>query len=177
MDTMENDNLTESLREILAGSTAFIGVGNTDRIDDGAGIALARMLSDGGLPHVFEGGTTPERVLHSVTDGDFDTVIFLDAIDAGVQPGSIVMMNSRDIAARYPQVSTHKISLGTLAGIVGNDHGREAYLLGIQPQSVAFKPGAGLSAAIDTTVKLLATRIMEARRLPHSLKRRQVHAV
>ncbi len=174
---MENGNPTEALREIFTGATAFIGVGNVDRTDDGAGVAVARLLIEGGIPHVFEGAATPERMLSPVRDGGFDTVVFLDAVDAGAEAGSIVLMKSGDIVARYPQVSTHKFSLGTLAQILENDRGPEVYLLGIQPQSVAFKPGAGLSAAIDKTVKILATRIMEAMSVSHPSGRRRLHVL
>jgi hydrogenase maturation protease len=177
MVVTEQGNLSETLDEILAGSVGFIGVGNVDRSDDGAGVVIARQLKEGGLSDIFEGATMPERILPAVRSGDYDTVVFLDAVDANVEPGSVVLMNAQDIAARYPQVSTHKISIGTLAHMLQNSNGPEVYLLGIQPETVALEPGAGLSETIDQTVKSIAARIMEIMLNPHPLKRRQMHAL
>jgi hydrogenase maturation protease len=177
MAVTEQGNLSETLHEILAGSVGFIGVGNVDRCDDGAGVVIARLLKEGLLPDIFEGALTPERILPAVQSGAYDTVVFFDAVDAGAQPGSVVLMNARDIATSYPQVSTHKISLGTLAGVLQNTSGPEVYLLGIQPETVALQPGAGLSETVDQTVKSIVARIMEIMLSPHTPKRRQVHAL
>jgi hydrogenase maturation protease len=175
MGTMENGNLTDALREVLAGKVAFIGVGNTDRADDGAGVALARLLQEAGVCHVFEGGLQPERLLPSISDGNYDAVLFIDAVDAGEEAGSIVLMHAPDIKARFPQVSTHKISLGVLAGIIMNNNGPDVYLLGIQPETIALNPEAGLSTAVDKTVNFLVKRITEAVSGPHPLWRSQLH--
>jgi hydrogenase maturation protease len=176
MVTTEQSNLSETLLEILAGSVGFISVGNVDRSDDGAGVVIARQLKDGGLPDIFEGATMPERILPTVRSDDYDTVIFLDAVDAGVEAGSVFLMNARDIAARYPQVSTHKISLGTLAGMLQSNNGPDVYLLGIQPETIALEPGAGLSEPVEKTVNSIVTRIMDIMLSPHPPKRRQLHA-
>ena len=64
---------------------------------------------------VIVAGTTPERFIGRVADEGFDHLIFLDAVEFGGAPGSVVLLNSDEMAARFPQVSTHKISLGLLA--------------------------------------------------------------
>ncbi len=48
----------------------------------------------------------------------FDHLVFLDAVDVGAAPGSVVFLNSQEMAARFPQISTHNISLGLLAKYV-----------------------------------------------------------
>ena len=59
--------------------------------------------------------TTPEHHLARLTDGAYDHVVFLDAVDAGVAPGAVLWLEADDIQARFPQVSTHRLSLGLLA--------------------------------------------------------------
>ena len=39
-------------------------------------------------------------------------------------------------STRYPQISTHKISLGVLAGFVESNGVTKAWLLGVQPESL-----------------------------------------
>ena len=115
--------------------------------------ALARDSSGPELPYtVLNAGTEPERLIGRVADG-FEHVIFLDAVEFGGAPGEVVFLNADQMAARFPQVSTHKISLGLLAKQV-EAHGRtKAWLLGVQPESL--KHGEGLSPAVRTTLGLL----------------------
>ena len=62
--------LFEGLADICTGKTAFVGIGNCDRGDDGAGMALAHALQSRGVAHVFEGGTTPEKLLRDIRQGN-----------------------------------------------------------------------------------------------------------
>jgi len=57
------------------------------------------------------------------------------------------------MAARFPQVSTHKISLGLLARCLEANGRTRAWLLGVQPESL--QPGAGLTPAVQNTLKIL----------------------
>jgi hydrogenase maturation protease len=152
--------LAPALEALCRGATAFVGVGNTDRGDDGAGVALARRLRAHGIAHVFDGAIAPERHLAALRDGSFDTVVFLDAVDAGAEPGSIVLLDASAIAARYPMVSTHKLSLGLLARMTAGEGRPRVWLLGIQPDSIAMRPA--LSAVVENTVSALALQIADA---------------
>ena len=103
--------------------------------------------------HVVVAGTAPERWIGRVADGDFDHVIFLDAVDFGGAAGSVVLLNSHEMAARFPQVSTHKLSLGLLAKQVEANGRTKAWLLGVQPKSL--KAGEELTATARATLELL----------------------
>ena len=67
------------------------------------------------MPDVIVAGTAPDRYVGRVADDGFDHVVFLDAVDFGGAPGSAVFLSANEIAGRFPQISTHKISLGALA--------------------------------------------------------------
>ena len=56
----------------------------------------------------------------------FDHVVFLDAVEFGAAPGSVVFLDSQQITARYPQISTHKISLDVLGHVRRVEWGHES---------------------------------------------------
>jgi hydrogenase 3 maturation protease len=88
-----------------------------------------------------------------VVDGGFDHVIFLDAVEFGGAPGSVVLLDSEEMAARFPQVSTHKLSLGLLARQIETNGQAKAWLLGVQPESL--RQGEQLSPTVKATLQLL----------------------
>ena len=79
--------------------------------------------------------------------------MFLDAVDVGAEPGSTVLLDSRAIATRFPQVSTHRLSLGFLAQCLEQLGVTRVWLLGVQPASL--RPGTGLSPAVDRARAML----------------------
>jgi hydrogenase maturation protease len=146
--------LPELLQSSLRGRVCFIGLGNVDGGDDGFGVRLAQALDRAGVPEVLIGATAPELLAGRCADSGFDHLVFLDAADFGAAPGSVVFLNSREMAARFPQISTHRISLGMLAMYVESGGTTRAWLLAAQPESL--KPAPALSPAIQTTVAVLA---------------------
>jgi hydrogenase maturation protease len=128
------------LQAVLEGRVAVVGVGNPDLGDDGAGLALAQALARRGAADVHVGERTPERWMGRLRQEGFRTVLFLDAVDAGRAPGDVVLLDATGVEARFPQVSTHRISLGSLARLLEADGGVRVLLLGLQPRSLA--PGS-----------------------------------
>ena len=106
-------SLREQLDRTLRGRVCLMGVGNPDYGDDAFGVHLAEALLEAGVPDVIVAGNSPERYLGSAANMKPDQLIFLDTVEFGAAPGSLVLLDSLQIAARYPQISTHKISLGT----------------------------------------------------------------
>jgi len=122
------------------------------------GAATGRHGKDGLYNHGLElgailAGTTPERHLGSVIAGNYDHLVFLDVVEFGAAPGSVVLLNSREMAARFPQVSTHKLSLGLLAKQVEANGRAKVWLLGVQPESLCL--GGELTPAVRATLELL----------------------
>lgn len=152
-------DLRQQLEDVLRGRICVIGVGNTEYGDDACGMYLAARLTAGGIPNVISAGNTPEGYLGPVADSKFDRVLFLDAVDISAAPGSVVLLNSSEMSTRFPQVSTHKISLGLLARWAEENGVGEAWLLGVQPESV--RVGQDLSPTLQTTVDFLADLLLE----------------
>lgn len=129
-----------------------MGLGDVSAGDDGFGVRLAEALRLH-LPHsleVINAGVSPERYLGRLVEKEFDHLIFLDAVDFGGAPGSVALLNSDEMMARFPQVSTHRISLSVLAQYVEYVKKTKALLLGVQPESL--KPGARLTPTVQKTL-------------------------
>ena len=149
--------LREQIQSSLRGRVCFMGLGNVEDGDDGFGVRLAEALASAGAPDVVIGGTAPEQLTGRCADSDFDHLVFLDAADFGAAPGSVVFLNSQEMAARFPQISTHRLSLGMLAKCVEARGMTRAWLLAAQPASL--KPASALSPPIQTTLAILAELI------------------
>jgi hydrogenase maturation protease len=171
-------DLREQLRVCLQGRVCLVGVGNAERGDDGFGVRLAEGLKSERrtlardeatrdsvlrIPHsafaVVLARTTPERHLTHLIDGGFDHVLLLDAVDCGAAPGSVVLLDADAIRARFPQISTHRLSLGLLAQGIEAGARTKVRLLGVQPGSV--QPGLTLSPAVEATIDLLRDLLLD----------------
>jgi len=152
-------DLREQLRQCFQGRVCLMGLGNEDYGDDGFGVRLVEELGTEGLGHVIIAGTEPERFIGQMATQCFDHVIFLDAVEFGGAPGSVVLLGSDEMAARFPQVSTHKLSLGLLARQIEANGRTNAWLLGVQPESL--KLGEALSRAVQTTLEALLQLLRE----------------
>ena len=152
-------DLREQLQQCLRGRVCLMGLGNEDYGDDGAGIRLAEELMGAGLPDVMIAGSRPETCISRAGGEGFANIVFLDAVEFGGAPGSVVLLDSGEMAARFPQISTHKISLSVLAMWAEAGGTTKAWLLGVQPESL--KPGRQLSAAVQTTLAVLKELLQE----------------
>ncbi len=152
--------LLDELRESLRGRVCLVGLGNPDLADDGFGVRLAERLRLRGYPDVVEAGTTPERWVSRLSDGRYDTVLFLDAVEMGAEPGAVALFAAQELRERFPQVSTHKLSLSLLASLIEASGKTRVCLLGTQPASL--RPGDGLTPSLQQTLEALATLLDDA---------------
>jgi len=151
-------DLRQQLAELLQGRVCLMGLGNVDCGDDGFGVRLAEELLEAGVPDVVVAGTTPEDYVGRIAGPGFDLLVFLDAVEFGASPGSVVLLNAKEICARYPQISTHKISLAVLAKSLQAAK-TKVWLLGVQPQSV--RPGETITPTVSATGDVLRMLLLE----------------
>ena len=152
-------NLRDELRQHLTGRVGLVGIGNPDCGDDAFGLRLAEAVRDLGYPDVILAERTPERWTERLARGGYQTLVFLDAVRMGAPPGDVVFLKGAEIGARYPQVSTHKLSLGTIARLIETLAPTRVFLLGVQPQAVDY--GAQLSAPVRATLEVLRGLLVE----------------
>ena len=155
MPDIEFASFREQIEQTLQGRVCLMGVGNIDYGDDGFGVYLAESLLEAGVLDVVIAESSPEHWITIAADKEFDHLVFLDAVELGNRagPGSVVFLDSEQIAARHPQVSTHKISLGLLAKFVESNGITKAWLLGVQPGSL--REGQTLTPAVRKTAGVL----------------------
>ena len=158
----------ELLAQILQGRGAVGGGGQGARGDDGLGVRLAELIQELRLPlagvRVVVAGSSPERILTALSGGEFAHVLFLDAVEFGGEPGAVILLAAAGMIARWPQISTHQLSLGLLAQMIEAGGATKAWLLGVQPGSLSI--GAGLSPKVQATAELLADLFAEVAQSP-----------
>jgi hydrogenase maturation protease len=158
MPELSQQALDGQLQQRLAGRVCLLGLGNPDYGDDGLGVRLIEMLREAGVKNALIAGTTPEQYLGLLARAGVEHVVFLDAVEIGGSPGSVIFLGAAEIASRFPQVSTHKISLSLLAQWA-EANGMKAWLLGVQPESLA--QGRPLSASVQATLEALRDLLKE----------------
>jgi hydrogenase 3 maturation protease len=155
--------LREQLHELRRGRVCLVGVGNVELGDDGFGVRLTEKL--GGAEFASESlrvvvaGCEPEHQLSELCGREFDTVLFLDAVEFGGEPGAVVLLDASAMLTCFPQISTHKLSLGLLARMIEAGGATKAWLLGVQPESL--RPGTGLSPRVQASADLLSELLAE----------------
>jgi hydrogenase maturation protease len=154
-------DLHRQIEELLQGRVLLLGMGNPDYGDDGFGVRLAEALQADGVPGVLVAGNAPECWIGRIHGDQFRGLLLLDAVDFGGEPGSVIALDTDAITTRFPQLSTHKLSLGLLAQMARANGVDRVWLLGVQPESL--RAGAGLSPRVQTTleaVRELVCRIL-----------------
>jgi hydrogenase maturation protease len=150
--------------------TLVIGVGNPDRGDDGAGLAVARRLRAAAPPGVVVREATGEASeLLDAWDG-FARVIVVDAARSGSRPGTLMRFDA--IAAPLPaglaRESTHGWGVAEAIEL--------ARALGRLPPSLVvyaiegrgFEPGDALSPEVAVAAERLADTLAARRPAAHA---------
>lgn len=148
-------NLFELLGARLLGKVAVIGVGSPMHGDDGAGCRVARRLRESGAACVFVAGDIPESVLCQVAAARPETVVFVDAVDLGAEPGGVALLEQGQLAGYCP--TTHRVPLRLLMEILRRETGADVFLLAIQPGRVGL--GWPMSGRVRTTTDLVAAAL------------------
>lgn len=147
------------IRMCLQGRVCVMGLGNVEHGDDGFGVHVAARLLAEGVPDVVVAETAPERYIGRTLEAGYEHLVFLDAVDFGGRPGEVVFLSAAETAARFPQVSTHKIPLGALAKWAESTGAMKAWLLGVQPASL--EAGGQLSPPVQTAAEVLQEWLRE----------------
>ncbi|MDM8006215.1 MAG: HyaD/HybD family hydrogenase maturation endopeptidase [Phycisphaerae bacterium] len=140
----------------------ILGIGNILLRDEGVGVRVIEAMRGMDLPpgvELVDGGTAGADLLDIISDRR--KVIVIDAVDAGLEPGTILRLHVEDLAdAGRPLVSLHEIALTeTLAAarIIGSMPD-EVIIWGIQPKDLS--PGDILSAEVVSAVPRLIERVL-----------------
>ncbi|MHA1668420.1 MAG: hydrogenase maturation protease [Candidatus Heimdallarchaeaceae archaeon] len=143
-------------KENLSKSLIFC-YGNRDRADDAFGLLVADELKKIHLFSVFseEEKDISEFLSELLEDKSKKTVIIVDAIDFGAEPGTILMTSKLNNKLR--PITSHNIPLEQIKEIV-NYKGKEFVFIGSQVEKIDFleEPSYQIKQAVKKVVELLA---------------------
>ncbi len=151
-------SLEEALAARLRGRVTVVGIGNPLRADDAAGCLVARSLRPAAGLEAIEVEEVPESHLGAVSASRPDTILFVDAVDLGAAPGSLALLETRDLARFAP--TTHHVPLDLLAHWLARETGAEVLLLAVQPRRMDL--GAPVSPEVAEGVRLAAATLNQA---------------
>jgi hydrogenase 3 maturation protease len=138
-------DVAERLRRIVsANDVVFVAMGNILLGDDGTGPELAAGLSALGYA-VIDAGTVPENHIGAVAKRNPRTVILLDAVHLGREPGAVELLD-RQAILDGTGFSTHHLSPALVMERLEAETGAEVLMLAIQPATLEM--GAPLSPPV-----------------------------
>jgi hydrogenase 3 maturation protease len=153
-------NLTTELK----GNVVILGIGNTLKSDDGAGIEVVRKLeilntkleinSNYQITKCLDGGSAPENLTGEIKRLKPDTLVIVDAVDFKGQPGEVRVIPEERVSDTG--FTTHNMSMRTYINFLREDLPLlKVVIVGIQPKTVAF--GEGLSPEVQKGVEEICT--------------------
>ena len=152
------EKIKDEISSILSGKRIFIlGIGNELRGDDYVGSYIALNLRSRGIKNVVDADLSPESFLEVAVRTKPDVVVFIDAIEASLKPGTIVFASMEDVERSeviFP--TTHKPSYSMLYRYLKFRLPKaEQYLLGIQVADISFGKN------MTETIKHVADRLID----------------
>jgi len=151
--------MLKTLSDKLNGKVLILGVGNPLRGDDGAGPYLVEQLKGRVNATLLDCEEVPENFLGQIAESQPSSVLIIDAIDFGMNPGAAALFEEDQLPTGRG-LSTHHSSLQLFIKWVKAETGAQVFVLGIQPGSIEF--GNEMSPEVKETVDLLRLMIIEA---------------
>jgi len=147
-------NWKKKLKEIRENNVpVYIGAGKQDRCDDASGIKIAEKLRRFGFKDVW----LETDIIRNDKLKDYNeknTLIFFDAVDFNEKPGKITVL-PLDFILSHSSVS-HKF-MPFLSSIKNLSMQRNAYVVGIQPDSVA--QGNQISPSVQKAIHKIINQL------------------
>lgn len=119
----------------------ILGIGNTLFSDEGVGVhllpLLEEQLKDYENIEIIEGLTDGMRLLGPVEDAE--NLIIIDAINAGVEPGTIIILVGNEIPAYFGiKMSVHQMGFQEvlMAAKLRERYPKQIVMFGMQPASL-----------------------------------------
>ncbi len=141
----------KSLFQGLGPRFVLLGIGNPLCGDDGAGPELLRRLRNKTNATLFDCEEVPENYLGEIVNARPETVVVVDAVNLGTEPGAVAVLQEEDFQS--VGWSTHHGSLRALIKYIKASTQAEVFVLAIQPKSTQL--GTEMSFEVRRTLDLL----------------------
>ncbi len=158
------------MTEFSTQSILVIGIGNSMRGDDAAGLEIARKISSRGHGVITVKEESGEAAGLFEAWGGWDSVILLDAVCSGAKPGTIFQLDLiKDAVPRdWTNYSTHSMGLAEsleLARALG-ELPEQVSFIGIE--GVNFEIGQDLSSKVREALDRAVDRVLEIAGIPEN---------
>jgi hydrogenase maturation protease len=138
-----------------------IGIGNPDRGDDAAGLAVARRVRDAAPRGVTVKELDGDQLRLLDAWDDAAEVYVVDAVCSGGPPGAAYRFDaSRPLGARFRHRGTHTFSLAEAIELARALRRLPARLTGYGIEGTTFALGAGLSPEAEAATRVVAGQIL-----------------
>jgi len=149
-------DLEAQLEDIVGDGRVYVlGLGNTDRADDGAGVLVAQALKGPFPSFAYSEHDGVEGTVLDLSERDeAAAILFVDAANLNLRPGSIRLVRRDDI--KQTEITTHRVAVALMASIL-EKAGKEAAVICIQPGRIEFrgKVTSPVQEAIETVTNTL----------------------
>ena len=131
------EDLRRSVEEAAGCRRVYVlGLGNTDRADDGAGILVAEAMKKRFPRFSFSEHDGVEGAVLDISERKEEaTVFFIDAADLKSSPGSIRVVRTKDI--KETEITTHRVAVALMVSLL-EARGKNSAVICIQAGSVGF---------------------------------------
>ena len=131
----------------------ILTIGNPLKTDDNISNLVGLELKKEGF-NVYISETQPENFISVLRKADADTIIFIDAMEFGGDPGAVHIYDFEDLLT--DSFSTHSVPVNMIKEYFS---GKEIYCIGIQPKSVY--DGQHLTHELQKKFKEIVEKVLE----------------
>lgn len=141
--------------------TLVIGVGNSGRGDDAAGLAVAALVAEAAPPGVTVRLAEGDPLaLIDMWAGAADVYV-VDAVLSGAAPGTVIRFDaSGPLSAVFRHSGTHALGLADVIEVGRALDRLPVRLVGYGIEGAVFEPGTPLSAAARTAVPRVTRQLL-----------------
>ncbi len=132
-----------------------VGIGNVIKGDDGAGCAVIEGLEGKIDLPIVDCAEVPENYGGWVERKNLESVVYIDAIDFGGEPGEVKIVSLEKMMMSAS--STHTLSLHYMILFLKNEWKGDPIMVGIQPESMELDDGLSdkVKRGVDELVAIL----------------------
>ena len=150
-----------NLRQPKPAEIVIIGVGNADRGDDGAGVAVAKTLSDDDLDNVDIHQLSGNCLALFDLWSDAERVIIIDAVQSGGKPGTIYRLDAgqHDLPPSLFGNSSHSFGVAQAVELARSLRQLPPHLTIYGIEGHRFDRGAPLSTEVAQALPEIVARL------------------
>jgi len=141
----------------------IIGVGNAYRGDDAVGLCIAQDIKKEALVHVTVIEQSGDGAALMESWENADTVILIDAVHSGAQPGTIHLfdVHTQTIPTKFFHYSTHAFGVAEAIELARTLKQLPKNLIVYGIEGKCFEAGIGLSLEVEKSAQEVVKRVQQ----------------